>query len=108
LNHFGHVQPIELFRRAHQQIVGRAACLSPPQVLGPVLAHSAGAQVELAGIVVLDFGQVYQGPYATLLMAKAGADVIKIGPLQGEPLRRRARARPSRSRCSIRASAPSP
>jgi CoA:oxalate CoA-transferase len=44
----------------------------------------------LDGVVVLDFGQVYQGPYATLLMAKAGADVIKIEPPQGEPLRRRA------------------
>lgn len=44
----------------------------------------------LAGVVVLDFGQVYQGPYATMLMAKAGADVIKIEPPQGEPLRRRA------------------
>jgi crotonobetainyl-CoA:carnitine CoA-transferase CaiB-like acyl-CoA transferase len=46
--------------------------------------------LPLAGVVVLDFGQVYQGPYATLLMAKAGADVIKIEPPQGEPLRRRA------------------
>ena len=46
----------------------------------------AGANRPLAGIVVLDFGQVYQGPYATLLMAKAGADVIKIEPPQGEPL----------------------
>src|SRR6266849_2384790 len=44
----------------------------------------------LADITVLDLGQVYQGPYATLLMAKAGADVIKIEPPQGEPLRRRA------------------
>ena len=43
----------------------------------------------LAGITVLDFGQIYQGPYATLLMAKAGADVIKIEPPAGEPLRRR-------------------
>src|SRR5215471_6109264 len=50
----------------------------------------ADANTPLAGIVVLDFGQVYQGPYATLLMAKAGADVIKIEPPQGEPLRRRA------------------
>ena len=48
------------------------------------------ANLPLAGIVVLDFGQVYQGPYATLLMATAGADVIKIEPPQGEPLRRRA------------------
>ncbi|HEY4042715.1 MAG TPA: CoA transferase, partial [Rhodopila sp.] len=46
----------------------------------------------LAGITVLDFGQIYQGPYATLLMAKAGADVIKIEPPGGEPLRRRALA----------------
>ncbi|MBV9015233.1 MAG: CoA transferase, partial [Alphaproteobacteria bacterium] len=38
----------------------------------------------LAGVIVLDFGQVYQGPYATLLMAQAGADVIKIEPPQGE------------------------
>ncbi|HEX3952219.1 MAG TPA: CoA transferase [Stellaceae bacterium] len=48
------------------------------------------ANTPLAGVVVLDLGQVYQGPYATMLMAKAGADVIKIEPPQGEPLRRRA------------------
>ena len=46
--------------------------------------------IPLAGITVLDFGQVYQGPYATLLMGTAGADVIKIEPPNGEPLRRRA------------------
>ena len=44
----------------------------------------ADANRPLAGIVVLDFGQVYQGPYATLLMAKAGADVIKIEPPPGK------------------------
>ncbi len=43
----------------------------------------------LAGITVLDFGQIFQGPYATFLMAKAGANVIKIEPPGGEPLRRR-------------------
>jgi len=48
--------------------------------------------MPLAGVTVLDFGQVYQGPYATLLMATAGADVIKIEPPNGEPLRRRAPA----------------
>ena len=45
--------------------------------------------MPLSGITVLDFGQIYQGSYATLLMAKAGADVIKIEPPGGEPLRRR-------------------
>ncbi len=45
--------------------------------------------LPLAGITVVDLGQVYQGPYATLLMAKAGAEIIKVEPLAGEPLRHR-------------------
>jgi CoA:oxalate CoA-transferase len=45
--------------------------------------------LPLAGITVIDLGQVYQGPYATLLMAKAGAEIIKIEPPAGEPLRLR-------------------
>jgi CoA:oxalate CoA-transferase len=44
----------------------------------------------LADVTVLDFGQIYQGPYASLLLAKAGAFVIKIEPPTGEPGRRRA------------------
>jgi CoA:oxalate CoA-transferase len=47
-------------------------------------------RLPLAGLVVIDFGQIFQGPYASLLLAKGGADVIKIEPLSGEPLRRRA------------------
>src|ERR1700730_2469619 len=46
--------------------------------------------VPLAGLVVIDFGQIFQGPYATFLLAKGGADVIKVEPPHGEPLRRRA------------------
>ena len=34
------------------------------------------SNLPLAGIVVLDFGQVYQGPYATLLMTLAPAIAI--------------------------------
>jgi len=45
--------------------------------------------LPLAGVKVIDLGQVYQGPYATYLMARAGADVIKVEPLDGEPVRRR-------------------
>jgi crotonobetainyl-CoA:carnitine CoA-transferase CaiB-like acyl-CoA transferase len=43
----------------------------------------------LSGIVVLDLGQVYQGPYAAQLLAQAGATVVKIEPPSGEPLRAR-------------------
>ncbi len=51
------------------------------------------SELPLAGIVVLDLGQIYQGPYAGFLAAKAGAEVIKIEPPQGEPLRRRSGVR---------------
>jgi formyl-CoA transferase len=43
----------------------------------------------LIGIRVLDLTQIYNGPYATFLMAMAGADVIKVEPPGGEYLRRR-------------------
>lgn len=46
--------------------------------------------LPLDGVRVVDLGQVYQGPYATFLMAQAGADVIKVEPLAGEPIRQRA------------------
>jgi crotonobetainyl-CoA:carnitine CoA-transferase CaiB-like acyl-CoA transferase len=46
--------------------------------------------LPLAGVTVIDLGQVYQGPYATLLMAKAGADIIKVEPRTGEAARLRA------------------
>ena len=53
-------------------------------------AAKTSETLPLTGITVIDFGQIFQGPYATLLLAKAGADVIKIEPPTGEPLRRRA------------------
>ncbi|MFT7219101.1 MAG: CoA:oxalate CoA-transferase [Candidatus Azotimanducaceae bacterium] len=43
----------------------------------------------LSGITVLDFGQVYNGPYCGFLLAQAGARVIKIESLIGETLRAR-------------------
>jgi crotonobetainyl-CoA:carnitine CoA-transferase CaiB-like acyl-CoA transferase len=43
----------------------------------------------LSDVTVLDFGQIFQGSYATELMAKGGANVIKIEPPGGEPLRKR-------------------
>lgn len=41
----------------------------------------------LAGLRVIDLSQIYQGPYATFLMAMAGAEVIKVEPPGGEKLR---------------------
>jgi crotonobetainyl-CoA:carnitine CoA-transferase CaiB-like acyl-CoA transferase len=46
-------------------------------------------QQPLHGITVLDFGQVYNGPYCGFLLAQAGARVIKVESLIGETLRAR-------------------
>jgi crotonobetainyl-CoA:carnitine CoA-transferase CaiB-like acyl-CoA transferase len=43
--------------------------------------------LPLTGVRVLDFGQALQGPYASFLLAMAGADVIKVEPLGGEMTR---------------------
>jgi formyl-CoA transferase len=49
----------------------------------------ASSALPLAGITVIDLSHVYNGPYATFLMAMAGADVIKVEPFAGEHLRSR-------------------
>lgn len=41
----------------------------------------------LEGITVLDLGQIYNGPYCSLMLAFQGAKVIKVEPLKGENLR---------------------
>jgi crotonobetainyl-CoA:carnitine CoA-transferase CaiB-like acyl-CoA transferase len=43
----------------------------------------------LDGVTVLDFGQVYNGPYCGFLLAQAGARVIKVESKVGETLRAR-------------------
>ena len=49
------------------------------------------AGLPLDGVTVLDFGQVYNGPYCGFLLGQAGARVIKVESPRGETLRGRAR-----------------
>ena len=43
--------------------------------------------VPLAGVRVLEFGHFAAGPFATMLLADWGADVVKVEPPGGEPMR---------------------
>lgn len=45
--------------------------------------------LPLDGVTVIDLSQIYNGPYATSLLATSGATVIKVEPPGGESLRRR-------------------
>ena len=41
----------------------------------------------LSGLKVLDLSQFIPGPYATRLLCDQGAEVIKVEPPQGDPMR---------------------
>ncbi|MCP3913630.1 MAG: hypothetical protein GY713_22120, partial [Actinomycetia bacterium] len=53
----------------------------------PGAGASGDRPLPLAGVTVLDLGQIYQGPYCGFLLAMSGARVIKVEQTRGEPLR---------------------
>jgi crotonobetainyl-CoA:carnitine CoA-transferase CaiB-like acyl-CoA transferase len=58
----------------------------------PAPAPPAGAprpdrRPLLDGVRILDLGAYYAGPYSSRLLADLGAEVVKIEPLAGDPLR---------------------
>ncbi len=58
----------------------------PPQ--GPGDGPGGPPQGPLAGLLVADFSRVLAGPYATMLLADMGADVVKVeGPPTGDETR---------------------
>lgn len=55
----------------------------------PAASPEGERTLPLTGVHVIDLSHVYNGPYATFLMAMAGAEVIKVEPPGGEHLRSR-------------------
>lgn len=46
-----------------------------------------GAKLPLAGLKVLELGHYIAGPFATRLLADMGAEVVKVEPPEGDPIR---------------------
>jgi len=64
----------------------------PPRAAagGSVVADeppAGDARPLLDGLKVLDMGAFYAGPYSSRLLADLGADVIKLEPVAGDPMR---------------------
>ena len=81
----------------------------PPAVL-PAPSTGADVQQGLSALRVVDFSFGIPGGYCCRLLADAGADVVKIEPPDGDPLRvvvgRRCRRRPRRGRRVVPLPAP--
>jgi crotonobetainyl-CoA:carnitine CoA-transferase CaiB-like acyl-CoA transferase len=53
----------------------------------PVPRRSLDTRPLLDGVRILDVGIYYAGPYASRLLADLGADVVKVEPVLGDPVR---------------------
>ena len=67
--------------------------VSPPDpggqgAQGAPRAASAGANLPLQGVRVLEFSHMVMGPTCGLVLADLGAEVIKVEPLEGDRTRR--------------------
>lgn len=60
----------------------------PPRREGEALVNRNTNGLGLAGIRVVDFSGQIAGPYCSKLLVDGGADVVKIEPHGGDPLRR--------------------
>src|SRR5216683_8340962 len=92
-NPFCHPERSEGSHGDRKQFAGRNAMRSFASL------RTTGTQKEavmairrpLDGMLVLDLGQIYNGPYCGLLLGFMGARVLKIEPPEGDVVRRRKR-----------------
>src|SRR4051794_4165361 len=63
---------------------------NPPMTSGPTPRDAPGARPRsgpLAGLLVADFSRILAGPYATMLLADLGAEVVKVEGPNGDDTR---------------------
>jgi formyl-CoA transferase len=63
----------------------------PSPFEGTISAMTTATSRPLEGMLVLDLGQIYNGPYCGLLLSFMGSRVLKIEPPEGDVVRRRKR-----------------
>ncbi len=66
-------------------VLATAAGWPPPDP--PTRASVPDPRPLLDGTCILDLGAYYAGPYSSRLLADLGAEVVKVEPLAGDPLR---------------------
>jgi crotonobetainyl-CoA:carnitine CoA-transferase CaiB-like acyl-CoA transferase len=57
-----------------------------PPAPGPTV-EPPGGRPALDGLTILDLGTFYAGPFGSTMLADHGARVIKVEPLEGDPIR---------------------
>lgn len=70
---------------------GETVSGEPPTAPAKVDSSEANGEAPLADLRVLDFGMFAAGPYAAMLLAELGADVVKVEPPTGDTMRPNAR-----------------
>ena len=69
------------------EIVAELRELPPRTAAGNATQPVDSGRPLLDGLKVLDMGAFYAGPYSSRLLADLGADVIKLEPVAGDPMR---------------------
>lgn len=65
-------------------VLANAAGWPEPSFTAP---SAAEPEASLSGVRILDLGAYFAGPYSSRLLADFGADVIKLEPVAGDPMR---------------------
>ncbi len=84
------MRPADAFGEHTREVIEKGFGAFGPRAARPTLKPATGSDglPPLVGLRVLDATQGLAGPYAALLLADAGAEVIKVEPPEGDYARR--------------------